>query len=146
GYMGGGIYVAASQGLVPIVNVSNTIIANNRRRLINPVDTDCFGSLISAGYNLVETTTGCTISGVTTGLITGQDPTLDVLADNGGPTQTHALGGYSPALNAGNPAGCGDSLGVLLATDQRGQPRVRAGRCDLGAFELWLPTSFLYLP
>lgn len=57
---------------------------------------------------------------------------LGPLADNGGPTQTHALLPGSPALNAGNPnfAGPPDS-------DQRGFPykRISGGRIDIGAFE-----------
>ncbi len=51
------------------------------------------------------------------------------LADNGGPTRTHALVNASPAIDAGE---C-DELG----TDQRGEPRPETpgGRCDMGAFE-----------
>jgi hypothetical protein len=52
------------------------------------------------------------------------------LADNGGPTQTHALQANSPAINAGsNPDG--------LTTDQRGfGPRAVGGVADIGAFEV----------
>ena len=44
----------------------------------------------------------------------------------------------SPAIDAGNPAGCPDFDGVLLTDDQRGQQRpVPVGsRCDMGAYEL----------
>jgi len=57
------------------------------------------------------------------------DPKLLPLADNGGPTQTHALQIDSPALNKGNNAG-------KLATDQRGDGFLRAfGRPDIGAYE-----------
>ena len=40
----------------------------------------------------------------------------------------------SPAIDAGNPAGCPDFDGVLLTDDQRGQQRpVPVGsRCDMG--------------
>src|SRR5262249_38895323 len=59
------------------------------------------------------------------------DPKLLPLADNGGPTPTHALRADSLAINAGaNPDN--------LATDQRGQPRVSGVRADIGAFELQL--------
>jgi len=51
------------------------------------------------------------------------DPTL---ADNGGPTQTHALLAGSVAIDAAGACG--------LATDQRGQPR-DDGSCDSGSFE-----------
>jgi CSLREA domain-containing protein len=139
-YQGGGIYVSDYMGFIPEVNMTNTILANNRARIINPAASDCWGEINSGGYNLIETTTDCTLNGVTTGNLTGVDPLLDVLADNGGPTWTHEPGGYSPAIDAGNPAGCADPLGVLLESDQRGYPRPVDGgsgtvRCDMGAFE-----------
>jgi len=67
---------------------------------------------------------------------------LDVLADNGGATQTHALKPNSPAIDHGNAGGCVDEQNVVLTTDQRGQPRPVDGdgsggkRCDPGAYEL----------
>jgi len=59
------------------------------------------------------------------------DPLLLPLADNGGPTQTHALAGSSPAIDAGDNA-----LG--LADDQRGSgyARVAGAAADIGAFEV----------
>ncbi|HEY2396176.1 MAG TPA: choice-of-anchor Q domain-containing protein [Rudaea sp.] len=56
------------------------------------------------------------------------DPMLLPLADNGGPTQTHALASGSPAIDAGNNL-------AGLATDQRGLVRVAGARPDIGAFE-----------
>lgn len=38
-----------------------------------------------------------------------------------------------PGINAGDPNGCKNHQGQLLATDQSGMPRV--GRCDIGAYE-----------
>jgi hypothetical protein len=60
-----------------------------------------------------------------------------VLADHGGPTLTHELLPGSPALEAGDPAGCNDAAGEPLAFDQRGAgfPRVRKVLCDKGAVE-----------
>ena len=54
------------------------------------------------------------------------------MADNGGPTATHALLTGSPAINAGDPAFEG------LQFDQRRDPfaRIANGRVDIGAFEL----------
>jgi hypothetical protein len=59
-----------------------------------------------------------------------QFPDLDFgpLADNGGPTLTHALAGSSPARDAGEPAFC-------ESVDQRGVAR-EPGKCDAGAYEL----------
>lgn len=58
------------------------------------------------------------------------DPLLLPLADNGGPTLTHALGTGSPAIDAGNNV-------KGLAFDQRGEPYAReVGKAaDIGAFE-----------
>ena len=61
----------------------------------------------------------------------GGDPRLGPLADNGGPTLTHALLTDSPAIDAGsNPSD--------LASDQRGGSYVRSAGAapDIGAFEL----------
>jgi hypothetical protein len=59
------------------------------------------------------------------------DPLLLPLADNGGPTRTHALAPGSPAIDAGNNF-------AALASDQRGSPfqRIAGTRPDIGAFEL----------
>ena len=54
---------------------------------------------------------------------------LGPLADNGGPTQTHAVLPGSPAIDA-IPAG-----DCVVATDQRGIARPRDSGCDIGAFE-----------
>ncbi len=65
--------------------------------------------------------------------ITGVDPLLAELNDNGGPTPTRALLFNSPAVDAGG-TGC-------PALDQRGEPRpfdgngTGAALCDIGAFE-----------
>ena len=58
------------------------------------------------------------------------NPLLGPLAENGGPTRTHALGAGSPAIDRGN-----NVLG--RAYDQRGPgfPRVRGAQPDIGAVE-----------
>ena len=72
-------------------------------------------SLVSQDYNLIQDISGCTITGTTTHNIYGQDPKLGPLADNGGPTLTHALRFDSPAVDSGKSGG--------LSTDQRGFTR-----------------------
>ena len=57
------------------------------------------------------------------------DAGLDSLANNGGPTLTHALLAGSPAIDAADNAVC-------PATDQRGVARPQGPGCDIGAFEL----------
>ena len=61
------------------------------------------------------------------------------LANNGGPTLTHALAPFSPAIDRAPSADCAAPVGGI---DQRGQPRnsdgdgrASANECDIGAFE-----------
>ena len=83
----------------------------------------------------------CIFTGDTTGHITNVDPLLGPLANNGGPTSTHALLGGSPAIDAGNPSDVGGAFSCF-PFDQRGMPRPADGDgnevpiCDMGAFEL----------
>ncbi len=125
------------------MSLKNTILANNTTPA-GGQGPDCYGMLNSQGFNLIRTMTSCTVGGPTIGDITGQDPLLNTLADNGGGTLTHALQSASPARNAADPAGCKDAAGTLLLVDQRGLPRIFGGRCDIGAFEwqgLFLPLT-----
>ncbi len=128
--------------------IKNTIIADNSvghpwSDVINP--DDCWGTIISQGYNLIKTTSGCTITGNQTGNIYGFNPMLGVLADNGGPTMTHKLLLGSPAIDAGHPTD-------FEATDQRGVLRPKDGdgvgdaRSDIGAFELFAPSVIITSP
>jgi cysteine-rich repeat protein len=88
----------------------------------------------SKGYNILGALGNCPFS-AGTGDQNGVTPELGPLANNGGPTLTHALLSGSPALNAGNPSGCPTATGAPISTDQRGLPRVANGRCDIGAYE-----------
>jgi predicted outer membrane repeat protein len=56
------------------------------------------------------------------------DPLLGPLQDNGGFTQTMALGAGSPAIDSGDDTNCPE-------TDQRGVERPQGSGCDIGAYE-----------
>jgi hypothetical protein len=97
-----------------------------------------FNPITSLDYNLIQTTTDCTITGTTTNNLTG-DPLAGALADNGGPTLTHALAVNSPAIDhiPNGTNGCD----TTYTTDQRGSIRPIDGDndgdadCDIGAVE-----------
>ena len=134
---GGGVFITTTA----IITAQNALIGDNIHAVgfLQPVPDDCFTaattSLHSLGYNLVETTTNCTISGTTFGNVTGQDPKLGLLQNNGGSTPTQALLPGSLAIEAGDMAGCKDENGAAITTDQRGFRRPIGARCDIGAFE-----------
>ncbi len=82
----------------------------------------------SGGYNIAsDLTCGLGAAGDS-----GADPHLLALADNGGPTQTMALGDASGALDKIPGSSC-------PAVDQRGVVRPQGGACDIGAFEAIAP-------
>jgi CSLREA domain-containing protein len=120
---GGGMYNESSSP-----TLTNTIIANS------PDGGDCvnsFGDALNASSsnNLIEdASNACGLSDGLNGNIVGQDPTLGVLANNGGDTRTHALQTGSPAIDTGTNGEC-------PATDQRGVIRPQGTHCDIGAFE-----------
>lgn len=121
-----------------ILTLRNTLIAGNTAASFGP---DCFGfasrasALLSQGYNLIQNPANCDLRGDLTGNILGQNPQLGLLTDNGGPTQTHALGENSPAVDAGSPDAPGSGGTACAATDQRGLFRPVGTRCDIGAVE-----------
>ncbi len=114
---GGGIYVQGT------LDYSNNIIASNVVGVGDPKAGDCAnnGSISDNANNLVQDgSCGVAWSG---------DPMLDVLSDNGGDTQTHALLPDSPAINTIPADNC------LVAADQRGTLRPQGAGCDIGAYE-----------
>ncbi|HRF99395.1 MAG TPA: choice-of-anchor Q domain-containing protein, partial [Aggregatilineales bacterium] len=143
----GGVYNA----FFGVTTLHNNIIAGNTA----PSGSQCFNdttvgsTVINAdSYNIFGTggnAGGCP-AGATDIVPAGAINTiLSPLANNNGPTLTHALVTGSPALDAANFANC-------TATDQRGflrgfngvgavnSPQVRD--CDIGAFEFSLDPAY----
>lgn len=114
--------------------IGSSIIAAN-----NTTDVDLFNggvnSFTSEGYNLIGDG-NATGSFNKTGdqIIANNSPGLGPLANNGGPTRTHALLAGSPALNT-IPQGTNGCGGLILITDQRGVSRPQGTACDTGSFE-----------
>ncbi len=149
GSEGGGLYVADTATLINVTitdnkallgsgifsksaalaQLKNTIVAGN-------LDVaDIFGSagtFSSQGNNLIGDKGAVTdfvhgVNGDQVGTAASPvDPLLDVLADNGGSTLTHALLATSTAIDGGTNTGA-------PATDQRGV--VRDATADIGAYE-----------
>jgi predicted outer membrane repeat protein len=116
------------------LTIQNSIISGNAS---NDIEKSSDSALVqSQGFNIIGTGTAVSAfnqPGDQTGAL---DPRLAPLADNGGPTMTHALLADSPAFNAGDPNAV---IGVdgVPEFDQRGDgySRVRYGRMDIGAYE-----------
>ncbi|MDB9493351.1 right-handed parallel beta-helix repeat-containing protein [Spirulina major CS-329] len=132
GDTGGGIAVGDDN----THTINNSLIANNTNATAPNIGIYDGTHTFNITNSLIVSTTGMTGIGVPTngvnGNIVGVDPKLGPLANNGGPTQTHAILPGSPAINAGNNA-----LATGLTTDQRGAPgaRIVGGTVDMGAFE-----------
>lgn len=119
-------------GVAGSVSLKNTVLYGNTDPNGDP---ECSGVLNSLGYNVIPApSAGCVLVGDATGNVSSE-PLLGPLADNGGPTWTHALLPGSPAIDAGNPLGCTGATDLPLAADQRGGARSVGGRCDIGAYE-----------
>ena len=121
---GGGIFYN------DVMTARGVIVSGN---FVGTTPSECFDNdtLVSQGGNL-ERGSDCGFTGA--GDQSGTDPLLGALTDNGGPTDTHALGAGSPAIDRGPAAGC-------PATDQRGVSRPQGPACDAGAFEVAVPTA-----
>jgi hypothetical protein len=94
----------------------NSIISNHSER-------NCVSATIGTTYEGNNISDDDTCGGPFDMMVTG--PQLAPLADNGGPTMTHAIAAGSPAIDAG--ASCSTNV------DQRYVPR--DAQCDIGAYE-----------
>ncbi len=119
---GGGVHLlsgAASREMHYTILAGNTALAGAACAGDGP-------ATMTTDHNLVQDGT-CTLQG--TGDVQGVDAALGVLGNNGGPTDTRAIGPTSPAIDKGSCNG----------VDQRGVARP-ANACDAGAFEYVAPT------
>ena len=123
------------------VTIRNSIFSGNG----GGSRSDCAGSFVSQDYNLIQNNytdpffnvSDASFTGATNHNIYGQDPKLGPLADNGGPTTTHALRFDSPAIDAGHSGGAAmDQRGLPRPIDDPNRPDAAGGDgCDMGAYE-----------
>lgn len=116
GGSGGGVDRSSGGSQNPATLV-NTLLASNSAG-------NCAGTVTDGHHDLSFNGTGCPAT------FASGDPHLGTLQDNGGPTDTMALGAGSAAIDQ-VPASGAD----CPATDQRGVSRPQGPACDIGAFE-----------
>ncbi len=148
GVFGGGI------NSLGVAVLDHTIVAGN---LMGASTREDVAGTFNASYSLIGDKRSAAVSnlggsqiGTTAAPI---DAKLGPLANNGGPTLTHALLAGSPALEAGNPAAVAGAGGVPQY-DQRGMPYSRVvdydgvggARIDIGAIEMTPPVQMPALP
>jgi hypothetical protein len=129
GSSGGGL--SASEGSVVFWNSiiggnDSYATSNDACRIDSSVD------LTVLGKGIVDAA-GC----ITNPAVIVGDPLLGPLANNGGPTKTHAILANSPAIDAL------PSCAVAVADDQRHVARPQGAACDIGAYEF---TEYLKTP
>lgn len=144
---GGGIR-SLGQQFQRDLTITNSIVAGNTDSGTAP-DFQTVGGGLAVGFSLIGDNTGTTLTEAQTaggsGNLIGSnaapiDPLLGPLADNGGPTLTHALLPGSPAIDAGFSSLATDQRGVSRGVDLPGVPNVLGGNfSDIGSFELQLP-------
>ena len=136
---GGGAIASSNRGAgVPDLTLKNTLINGNSA----PQSASCFSpdwgfgpaNFSSLGNNL-EDWNLCNLDQPSD--LPDADAHLEPLADNGGPTWTHALPGNSPAVDMGECAGFdADQRGQLRPVDVSTIANTTGGDgCDIGAYE-----------
>jgi hypothetical protein len=124
----GGSLGGVRVGQFGALSVYHSVIANNGTQ---DLVRGGVNTTLIPQYSLIEApdASSLTTMGLFTGNISGVDPKLGALANNGGPTLTHLPLTGSPLIDAGDPAITG-----APATDQRGFARIYQV-IDIGAVE-----------
>ncbi|MBN1993561.1 MAG: hypothetical protein JW953_12750 [Anaerolineae bacterium] len=144
GGLGTGLLDPAAWGTA--TTLKNSLVAGNSATMLpancTSQPTSAPNMFVSQGYNLENGNT-CNLTQASD--LINTDPLLGPLADNGGPTQTHALPPGSPAIDQGHTGS--------FNTDQRGRPRpvdmdnianaTGGDGSDIGAYEFG---QKIYLP
>jgi hypothetical protein len=116
--------LVATFGAPANATLADNVIEGNGGAFACAIEGGGAATITSGGHNVIS---DGSCNPVATDL-SNTDALLGPLADNGGPTLTHALQAGSPAIDAANAAIC-------PATDQRGIARPQGAGCDVGAYE-----------
>jgi hypothetical protein len=133
---------------VDVLTLRGTIVSGNTADIAGPEIVAAAAATVvnRNAFNVFGRTGKSGLVGFTPGATdvvpsVGLNAILSPLADNGGPTQTHALPPGSPALDLAPNAQC--TAAPVNGVDQRGEPRnqngaggASANECDAGSFEL----------
>ena len=123
----------------------SVLSGNNGEEVRRLAQSGCTTAVNANSHNLFGHNGNAGVTGFTPGATdiiptAGLNAILSPLANNGGPTQTHALPAGSPALDLAPSSSC--TAAPVNGVDQRGQPRNQNGsgassanECDVGAFE-----------
>lgn len=146
--LGGGLYLTG----YATITLYNSIVSSNSAKVVCstpnpplpplcfPQAANCYGIVDSAGYNAMAGDSECGLNSEPGDV--GSQVQLEPLADNGGPTLTHAPASFTWIVDAGDPACLERPGGDVLTIDQRGALRPFDGdetggaQCDRGAYEL----------
>jgi hypothetical protein len=130
---GGGVASQCGAGYVG-AELQNTIVAGNGA---DSGDPDVNGdSPLLASFSLIGIDSGGITEGVSGSNVTGVDPLLAPIADNGGPTEKQALPVSSPAVDQGFTGATVDQRGLTRPFDVPIVTSPAGGDAsDIGAFE-----------
>jgi beta-glucanase (GH16 family) len=117
--------VVATFGAPASMTLTNSIMEGNNGAFGCATEGGATATITSGGGN-IDDDGSCQLTGA--GDQPDTDALLGPLADNGGPTLTHAPGAGSPAIDG--------AIGTCPATDQRGVARPQGAACDIGSVEV----------
>ena len=118
------IFIGEYGSVLASLKMTNTIVTGNHWYACEKSASPGPVSVVSGGNNVIQDNS---CNPVASDVIVW-DALIGPLADNGGPTLTHALLPGSPAIDAANDTACS-------ATDQRGVSRPQGAHCDVGSYE-----------
>jgi hypothetical protein len=135
GIVSGAAIINAGNAVISYTTITNNVSATSSAVFSAPDTIEIINSIIAnnpggdCSYPATSPVSGPNLDsdGSCDNFTITDDPQLGPLANNGGPTQTHAISASSPAKNA--------AAGTCPAADQRGDPRPHGAACDLGAYE-----------